>query len=115
MVIYEREDDHDKVEHAPTKTKDARYRQGMGERIACCVIGLAKGEKKEIKNIPKAKTTLKDDAPEEIPVLKREAPRKERKFVAPRRQQVRYVAPVQAYAPRRGYGSGRLDVDLPAW
>jgi Cu-Zn family superoxide dismutase len=45
MVIYEREDDHDQTEHPGTKTREARYREGEGARIACCVIGLAKGEK----------------------------------------------------------------------
>ena len=60
MVLYEREDDHDQVEHPATTKKDLRVREGMGERIACCVIGLAKGEGKDKpKPKPKADTKLK--------------------------------------------------------
>ena len=59
MVLYEREDDHDQVEHPATTKKDVRLREGMGERIACCVIGLAKGEGKDKpKPIAKADTKL---------------------------------------------------------
>ena len=45
MVLYEREDDHDQTEHPMTKDREGRFREGEGARIACCVIGLAKGEK----------------------------------------------------------------------
>lgn len=58
MVIYERKDDHDMTEHPATYERDARIRKGMGERVACCVIGLAKGEKKLEKGVPPASTKL---------------------------------------------------------
>ncbi len=58
MVIYERKDDHDMTEHPATYERDARIRQGMGERVACCVIGLAKGEKELKKGVPPASTKL---------------------------------------------------------
>lgn len=44
MVLYERADDHDLTEHPEIQGREGRYRKGMGARIACCVIGLAKGE-----------------------------------------------------------------------
>lgn len=49
IVLYEREDDHDQVEHPPAKDREARFREGMGRRIACCVVALAKGESEEPK------------------------------------------------------------------
>jgi Cu-Zn family superoxide dismutase len=45
MVLYEREDDHDRTEHPATESRPAIVREGMGRRIGCCVIGLAQGEK----------------------------------------------------------------------
>lgn len=44
IVIYEREDDHHKGEHAATEGSEERVRVGMGKRIGCCVIGLERGE-----------------------------------------------------------------------
>ena len=45
MAVYERGDDHDMTEHPGIEGREERVRKGMGEPIACCVIGLAKGEK----------------------------------------------------------------------
>lgn len=45
LVIYEREDDFDQTEHEATADKEERKREGKGEAVACCVIGLAKQEK----------------------------------------------------------------------
>jgi len=132
MVLYEREDDHDQVEHPATTKKELRVREGMGQRIACCVIGLAKGEKPKVKPIPKPKTTLKEDVVVEkaAPILKKvavkEAPKVAVRKVAvapitkvavPRRQSIRYVAPVSAYTPRyaRGYGYGAIQSAAPQW
>ena len=47
MVLYEREDDHDEFEHPEHrdhegKIRDARFREGVGHPIACCVIGRTK-------------------------------------------------------------------------
>jgi len=48
MVIYEREDDFDQVEHPATHDREGRYRTGMGRPIGCCVIGLVEaGEEEE--------------------------------------------------------------------
>lgn len=58
MVIYEREDDFDQTEHEPTYDREARYREGEGQRIACCVIGLAKGEKPLPKPVQAPSTKL---------------------------------------------------------
>lgn len=44
LVLYERKDDHDITEHPQIEGREGRMRMGAGERIACCVIGLAKGE-----------------------------------------------------------------------
>ena len=55
MVVYEREDDFDRTEHPPIPGREARYREGQGERIACCVIGLAKG----VKPAPKVQSHYK--------------------------------------------------------
>ena len=44
MVLYEREDDFDKTEFPATESRPAIVREGKGRRVACCVIGLAKGE-----------------------------------------------------------------------
>ena len=46
MVLYEREDDFDKTEFPATESRPAIVREGKGRRVACCVIGLAKGESK---------------------------------------------------------------------
>ena len=48
MVLYEREDDHDETEHAPSNDREGRKREGKGARIGCCVIGLVKGEKPKV-------------------------------------------------------------------
>jgi len=46
MVLYERKDDFFMNENPPTFEKEERKREGQGPPIACCVIGLAKGEGK---------------------------------------------------------------------
>ena len=48
MAIYEREDDHDETEHAPRVDREGRKREGKGSVIACCVVGLVKGEKPKV-------------------------------------------------------------------
>ena len=48
IAIYEREDDHDETEHAPRVDREGRKREGEGNVIACCVVGLAKGEKPKV-------------------------------------------------------------------
>jgi superoxide dismutase, Cu-Zn family len=58
MVIYERMDDHHITERPATYERELRVRKGMGERVACCVIGLAKGEKKVERGVPPASTKL---------------------------------------------------------
>ena len=45
MVFYAGEDDFDVVEHEATATRPAIEKEGMGERLGCCVIGLVQGEK----------------------------------------------------------------------
>ena len=119
MVLYEREDDHDQVEHPATTKKDLRVREGMGERIACCVIGLAKGDPKvKAKPVPKPDTKLKEEPKveepkKEAPILKskapihiREAPKAVRKggygLGAP--QYARGYGQQQSYARQGGYG-----------
>ena len=44
MVLYEREDDFDQTPHPPGVDREERLVELMGRPIACCVIGLAKGE-----------------------------------------------------------------------
>lgn len=46
MVLYEREDDFDQTPHPPAVDREERLVELMGRPIACCVIGLAKGEPK---------------------------------------------------------------------
>jgi len=58
LVLYEREDDHDQTEHPATHEREGRYREGEGKRIACCVIGLAKGEKELPKPVQKPSQKL---------------------------------------------------------
>ena len=58
LVLYEREDDHDQTEHPATYEREGRYREGEGKRIACCVIGLAKGEKEMPKPVQKPSQKL---------------------------------------------------------
>ena len=119
MVLYEREDDHDQVEHPATTKKDLRAREGMGERIACCVIGLAKGDPKvKAKPTPKPDTKLKEEpkveaveVKKEVPILKkapvhvRAAPKVAVKggYGAPR-YGARGYGQQQSYARQGGYG-----------
>ena len=72
IVLYEREDDHDKIERPATKHREAIVKKGMGRRIACCVVGLAKGEDKPkpAPKAPKFKATAPNSIPE--PLRKRE-------------------------------------------
>ena len=122
MVLYEREDDHDQVEHPATETKDLRVREGMGKRIACCVIGLAKGETKKKQNpIPKPDTKLpkKEEAPKKAAPVLKAAPKVAVRQVTVKKaapvRRARY-APVQSYSPQyaRGYGySYQGDFSLP--
>ena len=44
LCLYERKDDHDIDEHPEIEGREGRMRLGAGQKIACCVIGLAKGE-----------------------------------------------------------------------
>ena len=53
LVLYEREDDFDQTEHPETHDREGRFREGKGQRIACCVVGLAKGEIEKPKAISK--------------------------------------------------------------
>ena len=47
IVLYEREDDFDHIERPATPWRDEIVRKGMGERIACCVVGLVEPEQEE--------------------------------------------------------------------
>jgi len=53
LVLYEREDDFDQTEHPETHDREGRFREGKGQRIACCVVGLAKGEVEKPKAVSK--------------------------------------------------------------
>lgn len=44
MALYERADDHGMTEHAGSQDREERVAKTAGRRIACCVIGLTKGE-----------------------------------------------------------------------
>jgi len=48
MAIYEREDDHDQTEKPATEDRTLRAKEGKGEKIGCCVIGLVKGRKNPV-------------------------------------------------------------------
>ena len=52
MVIYEREDDFDQTEFPATNDRAGRYREGKGDMIACCTIGLAHKAEKKINPAP---------------------------------------------------------------
>ena len=65
IVLYEREDDHNQDEHPPAEEREARFREGSGRRIACCVVALAKGETPEPKAV---------EAKYEAPTVAYEAP-----------------------------------------
>jgi len=82
MVLYEREDDNDQTEHPPAENREARFKEGMGRRIACCVIGLVKGETPE----PKYVAPVVDYKPEP-----------------------QYVAPVVDYKPEPQYVAPAFD------
>ena len=53
IVLYEREDDFDHIERPATPWRDEIVRKGMGERIACCVVGLVEPEEEEPEPEPK--------------------------------------------------------------
>ncbi len=104
MVIYERMDDHHITERPATYERELRVRKGMGERVACCVIGLAKGEKKVERGVPPASTKLVRPAK---PAPKLQAAPKVVK-VAPRVvQEVQRVA-VDPRIVQRGLGYGAI-------
>ncbi len=68
IVLYERKDDHDVIERPATQYRDAIVRKGMGRKIACCVVGLAEGDKKpEPKPAAKPAPKFKPTAPNSIP------------------------------------------------
>ena len=75
MVIYEDEDDHDQTEHPPTHDREGRFREGMGQRIGCCVIGLAKGEKKKPEPVPEKPIKLAKPEPVHYDFPRYQAPK----------------------------------------
>ena len=97
MVVYQNGDDVGMTEHPGIPGREERKRKGLGEPIACCVIGLAKGEK------PKA-TAIKPEPLKQAPAQKLRA--------KPVNKQHSHGAPAHAVAPQvraaapRGYGYG---------
>lgn len=60
IVLYERQDDQHIVEHVEVEGREGRMKKGAGQRIACCIIGLAKGEPSKKAAPEHARVTPKD-------------------------------------------------------
>ena len=52
LVAYEREDDFDQTEFPETADREGRFREGKGNTIACCVIGLAAKAEEKVEHAP---------------------------------------------------------------